>query len=361
MAIDFKSFLQCAPHVIKVRKPILIRGRHGIGKSEVVYQIAESLDLPVVERRASQMTEGDLLGMPSPEMIEINGQQASQFRPFAWFIQACTEPVVLFLDEVDRATTEVRQGIFELTDSRKLAGWTLHDDTVVIAAVNGGEHGAQYQVAEMDPAELDRWTVFDIEPTVEDWLTWASDKKVEPVVWDFINENRNHLEHASGNYEPGKVYPSRRSWVRFSETIRIMREELSESELFSLTQGFLGFEAAIAFRDFYINHDRMVTVDDILDKGDIKLTEEFDINKHGALIEKMENSKIFDETELSSQQLDNLAAYFVTIPGEMAMKLFSIVGRCAIRDNIINFHGAEVDGKRVGDHIVSLVQKTVEE
>ena len=136
MAIDFKSFLQCAPHVIKVRKPILIRGRHGIGKSEVVYQIAESLDLPVVERRASQMTEGDLLGMPSPEMIEINGQQASQFRPFAWFIQACTEPVVLFLDEVDRATTEVRQGIFELTDSRKLAGWTLHDDTVVIAAVN---------------------------------------------------------------------------------------------------------------------------------------------------------------------------------------------------------------------------------
>ena len=50
MAIDFKSFLQCAPHVIKVRKPILIRGRHGIGKSEVVYQIAESLDLPVVER-----------------------------------------------------------------------------------------------------------------------------------------------------------------------------------------------------------------------------------------------------------------------------------------------------------------------
>ena len=52
MAVDFKTFRQCAPHVIKTRKPILLRGRHGIGKSEVVYQIAADLNLLVVERRS---------------------------------------------------------------------------------------------------------------------------------------------------------------------------------------------------------------------------------------------------------------------------------------------------------------------
>ena len=93
----------------------LIRGRHGVGKSWVAYQSAAKLTwdadngktrlrqgdekpLPVVEQRASQMTEGDLLGMPSPEFIEVNGEQASVFRPFAWFIQACTSPCVLFFD-----------------------------------------------------------------------------------------------------------------------------------------------------------------------------------------------------------------------------------------------------------------------
>jgi 2-phosphoglycerate kinase len=65
MAMDFKSFLQCAPHVLHVRKPILIRGRHGVGKSEVVYQIAENMELPVVERRASQMTEAVRMVHPS--------------------------------------------------------------------------------------------------------------------------------------------------------------------------------------------------------------------------------------------------------------------------------------------------------
>ena len=164
MAIDFKTFNQVAPHVAAVRKPVLLRGRHGVGKSEVVYQLAQALDKPVVERRASQMTEGDLVGLPKTD------GDVTSFCPPDWFQAACDNAVVLFFDEVDRAVTEVRQGLFELTDSRKLNGWFLHPETLIVAAVNGGEHGAQYQVGEMDPAELDRWTVFDVEPSTEDWL-----------------------------------------------------------------------------------------------------------------------------------------------------------------------------------------------
>ena len=268
MAIDFKNFNECAPYVLATRKPIMIRGRHGVGKSEVVYQIARNMGLPVVERRAAQMTEGDLLGMPDAETIEVNGERASKFAPFEWFLLACTEPVLLFLDEVDRATQEVRQGIFELTDSRKLAGWTLHPDTVIVAAVNGGEHGDQYQVNEMDPAELDRWTVFDIEPSVEDWLTWGKDN-VDGVIWDFINQNRGHLEH-TGDYEPNKVYPSRRSWKRLNDCA-VAGNLLEETSpvLFNLSCGFVGFEAAVSFQDFVKNYERQVTVEDILDNGNV--------------------------------------------------------------------------------------------
>ena len=67
MAVDFKTFLQVVPHVTAVTKPILIRGRHGVGKSEVVYQFAKSIGFSVVERRASQMTEGDLVGLPKTD------------------------------------------------------------------------------------------------------------------------------------------------------------------------------------------------------------------------------------------------------------------------------------------------------
>jgi hypothetical protein len=348
MAVDFKTFRNVAPFVINVRKPILIRGRHGVGKSEVVYQLANDLDLPVVERRASQMTEGDLLGMPSPEVIEVNGEHASKFNPFEWFLRACTEPVCLFLDEVDRATTEVRQGIFELTDSRKLAGWSLHPDTIVVSAVNGGEHGSQYQVNEMDPAELDRYTVFDIEPTAEDWLDWASDGVVNGILWDFINQNRQHLEHTS-DYEPNKIYPSRRSWKRLNDCLEsggLYEEEADQNVFFTLSQAFCGLEGAVALLDFFKTYDRQVTWEQLVNEGNIEATEGWDINQHAAMIEKIEQSGVLGAI-MTEAQIGHLAQYFEKLPAEIAMKLWSAVGKGAsdasdsaeiTKNNIVKFH-----------------------
>ena len=170
MSIDYKTLFTILPHVFEAKFPVLLRGRHGIGKSTVVYQQAKALGL-----RASQMTEGDLLGLP-----KIDGNVTAWLAP-EWLDTACKNPVVLFLDEVDRATLEVRQGIFELCDSRKIAGHTLHPDTLIFACVNGGKHGAEYQVNEFDPAELDRYTVFDVEPTVEDWLEWAKGNVIDEI------------------------------------------------------------------------------------------------------------------------------------------------------------------------------------
>ncbi len=346
MAVDFKTFVAIAPHVTAVRKPVLLRGRHGVGKSCVVYQTAEALGLPVVERRASQMTEGDLLGLPTTD------GGTTSFCPPDWYAECCNEPRVLFLDEVDRATVEVRQGIFELTDSRKLAGHHLHPDTVIFAAVNGGEHGEQYQVGEMDPAELDRWTVFDVEPSIEDWLTWAKDN-VDGMVWDFINNNRNHLEH-TGDFEPNKVYPSRRSWDRLNgclTTANLLGE--SSPTLFNLSAAFVGFEAAVSFNDFVLNYERQVTVADILDNGSINKTADFAINEHTALVDKMEASEVF-AAELTEGQVTNLATYFLTLPSEVAMKLWTVLGNGLV-NNTIKLHQASVDGKSVSGYLVELL------
>jgi len=338
MAIDFKSFNKSAPLILNSKFPVLLRGRHGVGKSQVIYQVAKTLRLPVVERRASQMTEGDLLGIPSPDGISINGEQASKFRPFDWLVQACTEPVVLFFDEIDRATIEVRQGIFELTDSRKLAGWHLHEDTVICAAINGGEHGSQYQVGEMDPAELDRWATFDIEPTVEDWLDWAKDN-VNEVIWDFINHNRPHLEHLT-DFEPNKVYPSRRSWHRLDITLREseLYRDIETNSIFNIASVFVGFEAAVALSDFIKRRRSMVSVDAVIKEGKVELTAEFGINDHSAMVEKFEASGMFNEV-LPTEELKNLANYFKTLPSEVAMKLwYSLTASGGDIQNTINLH-----------------------
>ncbi|MBT5638421.1 MAG: AAA domain-containing protein [Candidatus Peribacter sp.] len=335
MSVDFRTFNSVVGYITDALKPVLLRGRHGIGKSTVVYQYAKKINLPVVERRASQMTEGDLVGLP---VIEAN---STRFNPPDWFKCACDYPVVLFLDEVDRATIEVRQGIFELTDSRKLNGHQLHPETLIFAAVNGGEHGSQYQVGEMDPAELDRWTVFDIEPSVEDWMLWAGDNGISKEIIEFISTNDKHLEHES-DFEPNKVYPSRRSWERLSECLfntNLLDE--CNSELRQVTAAFVGFEAAIEFFDFVKNYDRSIKPEDIIEHGKFHLTLEFTANEHLALLQKISASKVFD-TEINEQQAQNFAEYFMTLDPEIAMKAWTVLGSGTL-DNTIMMHDVETE------------------
>jgi len=344
MAVDFKTFVSLAPAVSAARLPVLLRGRHGIGKSQVVYQLAGTLGLPVIERRASQMTEGDLVGLPS-----IEGNRTT-FNPPDWFKQACEEPAVLFLDEVDRATLEVRQGIFELTDSRKLNGHTLHEDTIVFAAINGGEHGEQYQVNEMDPAELDRWSVWDVEPTTEDWLAWGKDN-VDSLIWDFINQNRSHLEHTA-DIEPNKRYPSRRSWKRLNDVLLQAEQMDAGPGMFNLAQSFVGFEAAVALNDYAKNYERVVTVDQLLKGERVEALEAFSLNEHCAMIEKVEAEEICKK-ELSEEEIANLANYFITLPSEAAMKLWSVISQGGVQENVVKFHSANKGA--VGTHLSKIL------
>lgn len=348
MAIDYKTLNSVLPFVLDAKFPVLIRGRHGIGKSAIVYQIAEDRGLPVIERRASQMTEGDLLGLP-----KVEGNVTTWLAP-EWLHEACDKPVILFLDEVDRATMEVRQGIFELCDSRKIAGYTLHPDTLIFACVNGGEHGAQYQVGEMDPAELDRYTCFDVQPTVEDWLDWA-DGNVASEIWDFINQNHQHLEHTD-EYEPNKVYPSRRSWVRLSNALQSMGDIKSSPVLYHLASSFIGFEGAVAFNDFVSNYKKIVTVENILDEGKLELTKDFKINDHNALIEKFKQSKCFDQ-KLSKSQLKNVAEYMVTLPSEIGMSFWTVIASGAEqRHNASGVHSIQLsNGSSVKDYMIEIL------
>jgi len=208
----------------------------------------------------------------------------------------------------------------------------------------------------MDPAELDRWTVFDIEPSIEDWLVWAKDNEVTDVTWDFINQNRAHLEH-SDDFEPNKVYPSRRSWERLDACLakaNLLGEDMKSSPtLYNLTAAFVGFEAAVSFNDFVANYDRQVTVEDILVHGKFEKVADFGINDHTALIDKFEAAESFKD-EMPQSSVDNLARYFIRLPSEVAMKLWSVLGNGAL-NNTIKLHQSEVDGDSVSDYLVKIL------
>jgi hypothetical protein len=331
--VTIREFLELMPHVVRIRKPVLLRGMHGIGKSEIVKLFCNNAETPdgkpykMLMRRPSQMSEGDLCGIPRPEVRKC-GMKVTDYYPPAWYADACTEPVVLFLDELDRASTDVRQGFFELADSRSIFGNELHPHTLVFAAINGGDGGHHYQVYNMDPAELDRWVVFDLCPSQDEWLEWGEQTdengrdNILPIIREFMSHykgDENYLEFAGEDFEPNRVYPSRRSWKRFSDCLAGKRELLDMwGSLTLLGSAFIGVDAAIAFQKFAQTYSRMVTPKDIIYGGRYKRTSDYEIIEHIELIKKIKNWEPFKE-ELKDEHLQNLWNYVKLLPGEAFM------------------------------------------
>ena len=129
--MDIKTFKNIVPNLPEDIS-VLVSGATGVGKSDIFHQIGEKLGLPVIDRRLSQMTEGDIIGLPSL------ADGTTKFVPVDWIVKASREPVILFLDEINRATVEVQQCAFQLVLDREINGVKLHPKTRVYAAINEG-------------------------------------------------------------------------------------------------------------------------------------------------------------------------------------------------------------------------------
>ena len=73
------------------------------------------------------------------------------------------------------------------------------------------------------------------------------------------------------------------------------------------------------------------------------------------MIEKFEAAESFKD-DLTEEQITNLAEYFVSLPSEVAMKLWSVLGDTDNINNVVALHKAQTKaGRRVSDHLVEIL------
>ena len=387
-SVDMPNFMRLLT-AIDPEHTVCVRGRHAIGKSEGVYQAAllmrsdfykspencsamvtalggkvkvpksasakngyvdhwnYEMGVPVLERRLSQMTEGDIIGLPfkhGADTFSDSGARltssSTQFKPCDWLIASCEFPVLLFLDERNRALEGVKQAVFQLTDSKAFYGHNLHDETRIVVAENDGD---EYQVQACDPAEVSRCATVTLTPSVKDWLDYADGRCNEATI-EFIRNNENLLEHKA-SHEPNKKYPDRRSWFKLdSECQRLGLFENPSDHLFYVISGaFLGVEASNKFVRFVMERNREITAEDILtnwNKAKKRLAGKNTITneQYVEACTKLNSflNKKSAEVEMTLEQAEQYAKFMQDSPAEVMMTSWAhLSGQVA---NIIKVH-----------------------
>ena len=216
---------------------IMLTGRHGIGKSQILTRYFKSKGIPVKTLFLGQMSDpGDLLGLPNKD--EETGKTV--FMPPYW-LPVDGQPIVLFLDEINRARPEILQTVMDLVLNRKLAGRELPEGSRIIAAGNDGE---EYQLTDLDPALVSRFNIYTFRPTVEDWLLWATRTGLDERILNFISANPELLDRSADTKEDQGLDkdPDRRAWEKVARLMENIPNPLPVHQ--KVVAGIIGVQAA---------------------------------------------------------------------------------------------------------------------
>jgi MoxR-like ATPase len=291
--------------LIGERVPLHIWGACGVGKSQIVAQVADDLDFEFLDIRAVQLDPVDLRGLP-----RIKEDQTEWVPPK--FLPTAGKGI-LFLDELTSAPQMTQAGCYQLVLDRKLGEYVLPDGWVVIAAGNpASERGVHFSM----PRPLrNRFVHLELEADLNDWCKWAVGAGVRPEIIAFLRFKPDLL-HTSDATSDANAWPTPRSWEMASNVLRGIANRqkttfLSSASEFEaqLLDGTVGPAAAAELIAFLRLFRQLPSIDEIL------------LNPETAPLPTETSAQIAIATALGRAMTDNSVArglkYLDRMPTEM--------------------------------------------
>ncbi len=251
-----------------VHTPVMLWGPPGVGKSQMIAQVAAKHAVNIIDIRLSQMEPTDLRGIPFrvDEMVE-------------WAVPAMLpdakrhgEHGVLFLDEITSAAPTVSAAAYQLILDRRLGLYEVPQGWAIFAAGNRlGDRGVTYSM----PAPLaNRFSHYEVETHLDDWVAWAYRNDIDERVIAFLRFRPELLFDFDPAHNP-VAFPTPRSW-EFAH--RALLKFIDAPELLSgALQACVGPAAGIELKAFVDNLDNMPDIDAIVQGQDIAVPKEIDL------------------------------------------------------------------------------------
>lgn len=168
--VNFSKMKQIIKFACRMKKdhdlniPVLVWGKHGIGKTEGAREVAKELGYECVTLNLANQTPEELLGLQ-----KINGDEVKYYRP-EWLKLNSTRPVIYFLDELLRAPTFVTQCMFNFILEGRLHTHQIRPCDMVIAANNPDTDDYIVQSFQ-DKAFESRFAHIYLEPNVDEVMS----------------------------------------------------------------------------------------------------------------------------------------------------------------------------------------------
>ena len=209
------------------QRPILLMGPPGIGKTQVMEQIARECGIALVSYTITHHTRQSAVGLPfivkknyGEEEFSVTEYTMSEIISSVYDKMEKTglKEGILFIDEINCVSETLAPMMLQFLQGKTFGNQKVPEGWVIVTAGNPPEYNKS--VREFDVVTLDRIKKIDVEADFDVWKEYAYRQGIHPAVISYLELRRKNFYRVENTVD-GKIFATARGWEDLSRLIQV--------------------------------------------------------------------------------------------------------------------------------------------
>lgn len=212
------------------QRPILLMGPPGIGKTQIMEQIAKECEIGLVAYTITHHTRQSAIGLPFIREKSYGGQTFSVTEyTMSEIIASVYDKIeqtglkegILFIDEINCVSETLAPTMLQFLQCKMFGNQKVPEGWIIVAAGNPPEYNKS--VREFDIVTLDRIKKIDVEENYEVWKEYAYQADIHPAIISYLDIRKDYFYRIETTID-GKMFATARGWEDLSQFLKAYEE-----------------------------------------------------------------------------------------------------------------------------------------
>lgn len=240
------------------QRPIFLMGPPGIGKTQIMEQIARECGIGLVAYTITHHTRQSAIGLPFIREKEYGGNMYSVTEyTMSEIIASVYEKIektgnqegILFIDEINCVSETLAPTMLQFLQCKMFGNQKIPDGWMIVAAGNPPEYNKS--VRDFDVVTLDRIKKIDVEADYEVWKEYAYQAGIHPSILAYLEIRKEYFYRMETTVD-GKAFVTARGWEDLSRLIQVYEELGKEIDREVVHQYLQHGKIAKDFANYYV-------------------------------------------------------------------------------------------------------------
>lgn len=329
------------------QRPILLMGPPGIGKTQIMEQIARECRIGLVAYTITHHTRQSAVGLPFIKEKVYAGQEFSVTEytmseiigsVYEKMEQTKIKEGILFIDEINCVSETLAPTMLQFLQGKTFGNQKVPEGWIIVAAGNPPEYNKS--VRDFDVVTLDRLKKIDVEASFDVWKEYAYKQGLHQAVISYLELRKENFYRIETTVD-GRFFATARGWEDLSELIQvyeILHKTVDRDVVYQYIQHRMIAKDFANYLELYYKYKKDYGIEDIL-KGEwntatIQKVKAAPFDEHLSIVSLLNGklSELFETCYMTDAYVTKLYEYLIYYRENRVTAMLEDIRRLAEKD-----------------------------